>query len=111
MLLQEIARTSAEVAATPPRLGKIERLASVLRRASMLAGDLGTVAAAAIGGGRDAVARFRLTVLRPVQPMLAQTVADVEQALGRIRPAAIEWKLDGARLQVHRLGREVRAFT
>src|SRR5436190_6980582 len=85
--------------------------ATDLRRASMLAGDLGTVAAAAIGGGRDAVARFRLTVLRPVQPMLAQTVADVEQALGRIRPAAIEWKLDGARLQVHRLGREVRAFT
>ncbi|HJP66406.1 MAG TPA: ATP-dependent DNA ligase, partial [Actinomycetota bacterium] len=47
----------------------------------------------------------------PVQPMLAQTATDVSEALGRIRPAAIEWKLDGARLQVHRLGTEVRAFT
>jgi DNA ligase 1 len=85
--------------------------ASEVRRAMMLAGGLGTVAAAAIAEGRTGLARFRLTVLRPVQPMLAQTAADIEEALGRIRPAAVEWKLDGARLQVHRLGREVRAFT
>jgi DNA ligase-1 len=43
--------------------------------------------------------------------MLAQTAADVDDALARIGPAAVEWKLDGARIQVHRLGEEVRAFT
>jgi DNA ligase-1 len=43
--------------------------------------------------------------------MLAQTAADVEDALARAGPASLEWKLDGARLQVHRLGDEVRAFT
>jgi len=43
--------------------------------------------------------------------MLAQTAEDLEDALARIHPARIEWKLDGARLQVHRLGTEVRAFT
>jgi DNA ligase-1 len=85
--------------------------AADVRRALMLAGDLGAVAAAAVAEGREGLSRFRLTVLRPIQPMLAQTGADLADALGRIHPAGIEWKLDGARLQVHRLGREVRAFT
>jgi DNA ligase-1 len=85
--------------------------AAEVRRAVMLAGELAPVAAAAIGEGAGGLTRFRLTVLRPVQPMLAQTAEDVEDALERIRPAIVEWKLDGARLQVHRLGDEVRAFT
>ena len=43
--------------------------------------------------------------------MLAQTAEDLDDALARIRPASVEWKLDGARLQVHRSGEDVRAFT
>jgi DNA ligase-1 len=82
-----------------------------LRRALMAAGDLGPVAAAAIAAGENGLARFRPTLLRPLKPMLAQTAKDLDEALGRIRPAGIEWKLDGARVQVHRLGDEVRAFT
>ncbi|MGH2787855.1 MAG: ATP-dependent DNA ligase [Actinomycetota bacterium] len=82
-----------------------------VRRAVMLAGDLGEVAAAALSDGRDGLERFRLTVLRPVQPMLAQTAADLQDALGRVNPAVVEWKLDGARLQIHRLADDVRAFT
>jgi len=85
--------------------------ASDVRRALMLSGDLGEVAAGALGEGRGALARFRLTVLRPIQPMLAQTADDLESALARIRPAVVEWKLDGARIQVHRSGADVRAFT
>jgi ATP-dependent DNA ligase I len=85
--------------------------AADVRRASMLAGELGSVAAAALEEGRAGLARFRLTVLRPIQPMLAQTAEDIPAAFGRITPAGVEWKLDGARLQVHRLGRDVRAFT
>ncbi len=82
-----------------------------VRRALMLAGDLGPVAAEALRQGRAGLAAFRLVLLRPVQPMLAQTAEDLEEALARTSPAAVEWKLDGARLQVHRDGREVRAFT
>jgi len=82
-----------------------------VRRAAMVAGDLGVVAAAALANGREGLRDFGLTVLRPIQPMLAQTGDDLEDALARIRPARIEWKLDGARLQVHRLGDEIRAFT
>jgi len=82
-----------------------------VRRAAMLAGDLGAVAAAAIEGGSSALARFRLSLLTPLQPMLAQSAEDVPSAFERIRPAAVEWKLDGARIQIHRLGDEVRVFT
>ena len=82
-----------------------------VRRAAMLAGDLGSVAAAAIEGGSTALARFRLSPLTPLTPMLAQSADDVAAAFERIRPAAVEWKLDGARIQIHRLGDEVRVFT
>ena len=85
--------------------------AAQVRRAAMVAGDLGVVAAAALADGREGLRDFGLTVLRPIQPMLAQTGEDLEDALARIHPARIEWKLDGARLQVHRLGDEIRAFT
>jgi DNA ligase-1 len=43
--------------------------------------------------------------------MLAQTAEGLEDAFGRITPAAVEWKLDGARIQVHRRGRDVRIYT
>ncbi len=82
-----------------------------VRRAAMLTGDLGATAAAALAGGSAALARFRLSLLTPLQPMLAQSAPDVRSALAKISPAAVEWKLDGARIQVHRLGAEVRVFT
>ena len=82
-----------------------------VRRAVMLRGDLGAVAAAALSGGADALAEFRLQVGRPVLPMLAQTADSVGAALEKVRPAAVEWKLDGARVQVHRSGTEVGVFT
>jgi DNA ligase 1 len=82
-----------------------------VRRAAMMAGDLPTVAAAALARGREALAQFRLRVLQPIKPMLAQTASDLDEAMARVAPAAVEWKLDGARVQVHRLGNEVRVFT
>jgi ATP-dependent DNA ligase I len=82
-----------------------------VRRACMLSGDLGVVAAVAIADGETGLARFGLDLLRPLQPMLAQTADDLEDALARIGPAAVEWKLDGARIQVHRLDDQVRVFT
>jgi DNA ligase-1 len=82
-----------------------------VRRALMLRGDLGAVAEAALGEGAGALAAFRLEVGRPLQPMLASTAPDVAAALARTGPAAVEWKLDGARIQVHRDGDDVRVFT
>jgi len=85
-----------------------------VRRAVMLRGDLGAVAAAALAGGAAALAAFRLEVGRPVLPMLAQTADGVTAALARLGPgaeAAVEWKLDGARIQVHRSGTDVAVYT
>jgi DNA ligase-1 len=85
--------------------------AAQVRRALMLSGNLAEVAEAALGEGSDGLARFRLTPLQPIQPMLAQTAEDVPSALERIHPAVVEWKLDGARIQAHRVGDDVRLFT
>jgi DNA ligase-1 len=85
--------------------------ASEVRRALMLRGELGPVAAAALADGAGGLRAFRLDVGRPLQPMLAQTAENLPAALQRISPAAIEWKLDGVRAQIHRLGDDVRVFT
>ncbi|HEV8686982.1 MAG TPA: ATP-dependent DNA ligase [Gaiellaceae bacterium] len=85
--------------------------AAAVRRAQMLSGDLGVVAGHALAEGESGLARFRLDVLRPLQPMLAQTAETLDDALARVGSAAVEWKLDGARIQMHRRGDEVRVFT
>jgi DNA ligase 1 len=85
-----------------------------LRRAVMLAGDLGAVAAAVCGGGEAALAAlatYRLQLFRPVQPMLADSANSIEEALGTAGEATVEWKLDGARIQVHREGDRVAVYT
>jgi ATP-dependent DNA ligase I len=84
---------------------------AAVRRAAMLAGDLPAVAEAALGGGAEALAGFRLQVGRPVQPMLAKTASSLAEALAAAEPAAVEWKLDGVRIQVHRDGDDVAVFT
>jgi ATP-dependent DNA ligase I len=82
-----------------------------VRRGLMLAGDLGAVAAVALGSGSEGLAKIRLTLLQPIVPMLAQPASDLRSALERMGNASVEWKLDGARLQVHVVGDEVRAYT
>ncbi len=85
---------------------------SEIRRALLLCGDLKTVARAALTGGAAELATFRLQVGRPLAPMLAQAAATVEEALAATgAPAAVDVKLDGIRVQVHRSGQEVAVFT
>ena len=85
--------------------------AELVRRAQMLATDLGAVAQAAMERGEQGLRAFDIAPLRPVQPMLAEPAADVEDALQRLGTAAFEWKLDGARIQVHKQGDVVRVYT
>jgi DNA ligase-1 len=83
-----------------------------VRRAAMYGKNLGEVASAAFAGGVEALAKFQLEIFSPVSPMLAQTAADVAEALAEIHgAAAFEWKMDGARIQLHKLGGEVRIYT
>jgi DNA ligase-1 len=82
-----------------------------VRRAVMVSGDLGAVAQAALVEGVRGLTAFSIRLFSPLQPMLAQTANDVSEALSRLDEAAFEYKLDGARIQVHKSGDEVRVFT
>jgi DNA ligase 1 len=82
-----------------------------VRRALTLSGDLAGTAAIALADGSEGLAEVRLQVGRPLSPMLAATAPDVGAALEKTGPAAVEYKLDGARVQIHRDGDEVAVFT
>ena len=83
-----------------------------VRRAAMYAKSLGAVAHAALAEGRNALDTFQLELFSPISPMLAQTAADVGEALVELEgEAAFEWKMDGARIQVHKAADEVRIYT
>jgi ATP-dependent DNA ligase I len=82
-----------------------------VRRAAMLCGAPAPVAQAALTEGAAGLARFRLEVGRPLLPMLAGTAASATEAVEKLGTAAIEWKLDGIRVQVHRSGPDVAVFS
>lgn len=95
--------------------------AADVRRAYQLSGSLAAAAAVALGTDADeadraqaaaaALAAVSLQVGRPVSPMLAASAATVAAAMERVSPAAVDWKIDGIRVQLHRTGSNVRVFT
>jgi DNA ligase-1 len=86
--------------------------ATVVRRALLLSGDLKKVAVAALTGGEAALGEFRLTIGRPLAPMLAQAANSVEEAITATGlPACVDAKLDGIRVQVHRDGDDVGIYS
>lgn len=82
-----------------------------LRRAAMAEGDLGPVAAVALSEGERGLVRSAVRLFRPVRPMLATPADNAADALERLGQAALEYKLDGARVQVHKDGETVRVFS
>jgi DNA ligase-1 len=82
-----------------------------VRRAAMLSGNLREVARRALTEGAAGLADYRIQVFRPIGPMLASTSESLEGTLSELGEVAIEDKLDGARVQVHKEGAEVRVFT
>ena len=82
-----------------------------VRRAIMLAGGVAPVARAALEEGSAGLARFRLTLNEPLAPMLASPTRDVESALAALESAVLEYKLDGARVQIHKGDDGVRVYS
>jgi DNA ligase 1 len=83
-----------------------------VRRAAMYESNLGAIARVGLEAGAAGLQRFQLQVMTPIVPMLAQTAADVDEALTTLSgDVAFEWKMDGARIQVHKQGALVRIFT
>ena len=85
--------------------------AAVVRSAAMVAQGVSAVARAALVDGAAGLAPFALGLMQPIAPMLAQPADDIDGALRVLGTAAFEWKVDGARVHVHKAGNDVRVFT
>ncbi|MEO5742808.1 MAG: ATP-dependent DNA ligase [Vicinamibacterales bacterium] len=85
--------------------------AADVRQAAMMCGNLGEVASAALVEGASALSKYAIQLFRPVEPMLASPAESVAEALEAFGQASFELKLDGARIQVHKSGDEVRVFS
>jgi DNA ligase-1 len=77
----------------------------------MMCGNLAEVATAALTEGPAALSRYAVQLFRPVEPMLASPVAGVAEAIDALGEADFELKIDGARIQVHKSGNDVRVFS
>ena len=84
---------------------------STIRRAHMFSGEIGKVARIALEGGEAGLGRFGPRLFHPIYPMLANTAENEREALERLSEAAWEFKIDGARIQLHKCAKEVRIFT
>ncbi|HJR17935.1 MAG TPA: hypothetical protein VJ808_13880, partial [Gemmatimonadales bacterium] len=82
-----------------------------VRRARMMAGGLPSVARAALSGDAEALSGFATQLFRPVHPMLAGSAEDASEAIGELGEAALEYKLDGARIQIHKSGDQVAVYS
>jgi DNA ligase-1 len=85
---------------------------AIVRRAAMAGGGIAVVAVAAMESGAEGLSRYGIALFQPLAPMLAQPADDIDDAMARIGgEAAIEWKLDGARVQVHKRADDVRIYS
>ncbi|MDQ0603596.1 DNA ligase-1 [Streptomyces canus] len=107
----EVRQGALDAVATEGLAQATEAPPADVRRAVMLAGSLQTVAEALLADGPAALDRFRLTVGRPVLPMLAHSASSVAEAVEKLGACVVEEKLDGIRVQVHRSGDDVRIYT
>jgi DNA ligase-1 len=82
-----------------------------VRHAAMMAGDITAIARSMLEKGEAGLDEHRVRLFQPLQPMLAQTADDVAEAIDDLGEAALEYKLDGARVQVHKSGDEVIVFS
>jgi DNA ligase-1 len=111
VILGELRTGALEGVLTDAIARAADRPGDVVRRAAMLSGDLGETARLALTGSADELAEVGLVVGRPVLPMLAATAATPAAAIEGTGEASVEYKLDGARIQVHRAGDDVHVFT
>ena len=88
--------------------------ADAVRRASMVAGGIAAVAVSALTTGAAGLNAYSMSLFQPLAPMLAQPAEDIDEAMGSLASAAsvaLEWKLDGARVQVHKRDNEVHIYS
>jgi len=83
-----------------------------IQTASMLTGDIGETASILKAKGKEGVTQLGFRVFRPIKPMMAQMAEDAREVLKETGGSmAFEYKLDGARIQIHKSGDEVRVYS
>ena len=110
-LVGEVRTGALEGVVTDAIAAAADRPLAAVRRAAMLSGDLAETARIALYGSEADLQETGLVVGRAVLPMLASTASTVAEAIAAVGEASVEYKLDGARIQVHRSGDDVRIFT
>ena len=84
----------------------------ILENAYNVSSDLGTVAKLLATKGLESLRSLQITLYKPIRPMLAERVRTAEEALERMDgKAAVEYKLDGERIQVHKGKGRVELFS
>lgn len=111
LILGELRQGALEAVLVDAIADACELAVEDIRRAVMLAGGAAVVAGAALRDGPAGLSRFRLAPMSPVKPMLAQPAEDAAEALASLGEASLEYKLDGARVQIHRVESDVKIFT
>lgn len=111
LLLGELRQGALEGVMADAIAAAAELPAAAVRRAIMLAGALAPVARAALEAGGAGLGRFRLTLYEPLAPMLASPASGVESALAALESVVLEYKLDGARVQIHKGASGVRVYS
>lgn len=85
--------------------------ADIVEHAFMVTNDLGIVAAAAKKGGVEALGKLGIEINRPIKMMLSQISPDIDSDIKDMKEVAVEWKFDGARVQIHKNGNSVNLFS
>jgi len=84
----------------------------LVQKKSMLTGDIGEVATILKREGKKGLSKITLKLFKPIKPMLAQTANTVEEAIHEHEgETALEYKLDGARIQIHKSGDNIKIYS
>ncbi|MDF1558130.1 MAG: ATP-dependent DNA ligase [ANME-2 cluster archaeon] len=82
-----------------------------VERAYMMTNDLGMVAMKAKQAGQDGLAELDIKLGRPIKMMLAQVSQGISAVASEMGSVAVEWKFDGARVQIHKDGDTVSIYS
>lgn len=111
LILGELRQGALESIVLDALAGAASVSPDAIRKAMLFAGNAADVAVSAFRGGEAELATFSVQLFRPLRPMLAQSAKEASEAFERVAPAAAEYKLDGARIQVHRDGARVAVYS
>lgn len=85
---------------------------AALERAYNLSSDIGLVAKTVATGGLDAISGFKIKVGKPIRPMLAERLSAAQEILEKLDGSGLaEFKYDGERMQIHKLGEKIWIFS